>query len=234
MEDNGIEGVISDISINAGGRKIKAEDIVLSNDGKVYTLTDNEADEEYALEFSFKRTSGRRGLKICFGKKTGENTYILWEFGGWDNWDCNISSFVRGRGATISHRIFHVTDEPYRLRLEVKGRRIRTFVYGELMNDTVDRLPELEELYVSASKDAAGDLYLKCVNLTGEDKAVKVALEGYSGCGALGTVLSGNLSDENSFEKENLVPESFSEMVGSDGFTHVFPAHSITTFKMGG
>ncbi len=234
VADNGIKGEISDICFMAGDKKVKIDDILLNNDDKVYTLANNGAEEEYALEFSFKRTLGRRGLKICLGKKENENTCIMWEFGGWDNWDCNIASFVRGRASTISHRIFHVTDEAYRLRGEVKGRRIRTFVNGELMNDTVDRLPELEELYVSASKDAAGDLYLKCVNLTGEDKAVKVAVEGYSGCEALGTLLTGNLSDENTFEKENLVPKNFSKKVENDGFFHVFPAHSITTFKIGG
>ncbi len=230
---NDVQGVISDIIVKADGKTINVDDINVKPDNKEYNIADIWNAEEYSIEFSFKRTSGRKGLKICLGKKEKENTFILWEFGGWDNWDCNIASIVRGRASTISHRIFHVTDEPYKLRVEVSGRRIKTFVNGEMMNNTVDRLPELEELYVSASRDKDGNLYLKCVNMTGEDKRVMTELKGYSGSVAYGTMLKGGFTDENTFEEEKVKPQSFTITVGDEGFMHSFPAHSICAFKIG-
>ncbi len=229
---NDVAGEISDIQLTVLPLNSPAA-FSVTRENEVHTVAESVTAENYALEFSFRRSEGRKGLRIVFGKKPGEDTYLLWEFGGWDNWDCNISTFVRGRASTISHRIFHVTDQPYRLRLEVSGRRIRTYVNGELMNDTVDRLPELEDLYISASKDTAGTVYLKCVNLTGENKEVQVNLPGFGGKTALGTLLTGGLSGENTFEKDTVLPKEFQKALNDKGFAHTFPAHSVTAFRIG-
>ena len=139
-------------------------------------------------------------------------------------------SIVNGRGSTISHRIFHVEDIEYTLKLEISGRNIKTYVNGELYNDTTDRLPELEELYVAASTDSiTGETIVKVVNLTGEDKAVEIVLDGDVKTTAEVVALEGyELSAENSFENPDyigLLRET--RPVKNNKLGHLFEAHSV-------
>jgi hypothetical protein len=60
-----------------------------------------------------------------------------------------------------------VEDIEYRLCLEVKNRHIRTYVNGVLYNDTVDSMPELEELYITSSIDKNTDETILKVVKTG-------------------------------------------------------------------
>ena len=154
-----------------------------------------------------------------------------WEFGGWDNWDCNISTFVNGRSSAISHRIFHVEDREYQLKLEVTGRRIQTWINGVQWNDTVDRLPELEELYITASVDeTTGKSYLKAVNLTGEDKLVNVVLTGdKKQMAEITSFTADSLSAENTFENpDRVIPVTKAVAVNDNQLEYLFPAHSVT------
>lgn len=228
---NDVEGDIWDVTFtdNTTGEVKKAADFHVGTDNAENKLMDAGCDS-YTLEFSFKRSAGRKGLKIYFGKKDAQNA-IQWEFGGWDNWDCNLMSIAGGRGATISHRIFHVEDREYRLRLEVEGRRIRTFVNGVLYNDVVDRLPELEELYITSSVDMETDeTILKVVNLSGEAKATTIYLDGASKTRVTVTqLMSPSLTAENSLDNPDVVaPVTSEEAVQDNAFTYQFAPHSVT------
>jgi len=230
IQGNDVKGRLWDIKLtkkSTGEVCEAAADIDIVNNDE-HVLFDVDGENDYTLEFKFKRSAGRKGLKINFGKT--DNSRIQWEFGGWDNWDCNIVSIVNGRGSTISHRIFHVEDIMYALRLEISGRNIKTFVNGELYNDTTDRLPELEELYVAASTDSGtGETIVKVVNLTGEDKTVEIMLDGAVKTTAEVVALEGyELSAENSFEKPDyigLLRET--RPVRENKLRHLFEAHSV-------
>lgn len=182
----------------------------------------------YELEFKFRRSEGRKGFKLLFGK-CDEKNYIMWEFGGWDNWDCNISSFKNGRASTISHRIFHVTDEEYTLRLEIEGRRIRTYVDGILYNDTVDRLPQLEEIYVCASKDMNGRTIVKAVNLTGEEKNTVISIAGaYKSRLTVYQLSDCALTQENTFEQPDTIePKKSVYQVENNEYQYIVKPHSV-------
>ena len=182
----------------------------------------------YELEFKFRRSEGRKGFKLLFGK-CDEKNYIMWEFGGWDNWDCNISRFKNGRASTISHRIFHVTDEEYTLRLEIEGRRIRTYVDGILYNDTVDRLPQLEEIYVCASKDMNGRTIVKAVNLTGEEKNTVISIAGaYKSRLTVYQLSDCALTEENTFEQPDTIePKKSVYQVENNEYQYIVKPHSV-------
>lgn len=234
LEGNQVEGRIWDISITdlVIGQTIKSDDIALKEDGQIYLLSDTES-SHYKLSFCFQRTKGRKGLKICFGKMDERNT-LLWEFGGWDNWDCNITNICNGRGSTISHRIFHVEDKEYFLELEVEGRHIVTRVNGEIYNDVIQGVPELEDLYVTASVDASGTkTYLKVVNLTGEEKEVGILLEGDERKSAVVSALKGcTLTAVNTFEEPDRVcPVEESCPVQHNRLVHTFAPHSVSVFS---
>lgn len=200
-------------------------DITTANEAHAVTEADS---AHYRVEFKFRRSQGRKGFKLLFGQRDEKN-YIMWEFGGWDNWDCNISSFRNGRASTISHRIFHVMDEEYRLELDIDGRRIRTYVNGELYNDTVDRLPELEEIYAAASKDASGRTIVKAVNLTGDDREVHIDIEGTEKKKVTIHSLSDcRLSAENTFEQPEMIrPETVESVLAKNEYVLKVKPHSV-------
>ncbi len=231
---NDVAGSVWDVSVTdaEGGVAEHIPDFNVDTDNAKHILTKTDCGH-FVLEFSFRRRAGRKGLKISFGR-TDEKNYLQWEFGGWDNWDCNVNSVENGRGSVISHRIFHVEDKEYRLRLEVDGCHIRTWVNGEKYNDTVYRLPELEELYVAASKDGeSGRTIVKAVNLTGEAKRVLVRLDGDAKRKARAVCLKGHgLGEENTFEEpDKIVPvEEVLEICGNEA-EYVFEAHSFTVLE---
>lgn len=228
---NDIRGSIWDVKVTdcVSGTVAQLPDIQIDRDNRENPLMDTDS-SHYRLSFRFRRTEGRKGLKICVGKKDDKNM-LQWEFGGWDNWDCNLSSVHGGRGANISQRLFHVGDGEYFLELEVCGRRIRTWVNGELYNDTVDRLPQLEELYVTASVDKRGGrTILKAVNLTGEEKEVRLLLEGSGKSSVQVSDMKGyGLGDTNTFEEpDRIVPGSRRMPVERNALTYTFAPHSLT------
>lgn len=244
LAGNDIEGTVENICFvdHASGKAVQLPSFSIGLDNGEHPICEAQSGD-YHLEFSFRRKSGRKGFKLFFGRHgdadtqrgrerpAGGNT-LVWEFGGWDNWDCNLSSAYNGRSSVISHRIFHVEDIDYTLRLEVQGRHIRTYVNGVCYNDTVDRLPELEELYIAAStqEDAA---ILKVVNLTGEEKATELVLEGALRSRAAVTSLSGHkLSAENTFEHPDTVtPRTGTAAVQDNRLTYAFPPHSVTVLR---
>lgn len=231
IEGNDIEGRIWDIKVTdfITGDVTNLHDIQIDKDNLENLLMDIES-SHYKVSFRFRRTAGRKGLKIYFGEKDEKNR-LLWEFGGWDNWDCNLTSCYAGRGSSISQRLFHVEDIEYFLELEVEDRRIRTWVNGVLYNDAVDRLPELEELYVAASVDRGSDrTILKVVNLTGEEKEVLLSLDGPARNSVQVTSLKGHGLDEtNSFENpDNITPQTERFSVDGNELSYTFASHSVT------
>ncbi|MCM1182864.1 MAG: alpha-L-arabinofuranosidase [Roseburia sp.] len=231
IEGNDIEGNVWDVRVTdcATGEVTKLPDVPIDEENRETPLM-HMGSSHYKISFCFRRTAGRKGLKLFFGEKDEKNR-LLWEFGGWDNWDCNIVSLRAGRGSTISHRIFHVEDMEYRLELEIDGRRIRTWVNGALYNDTVDRLPELEELYVTASVDSERDrTIVKAVNLTGEEKTALLSLDGAAKSRVTATFLKGHGLDEtNTFERPDaVVPQAESLSVKENALSYTFAPHSVT------
>lgn len=231
---NDIEGKIWEVKVQDfdTGEVRELPDIQIGRDNRENPLAVTESGH-YKLSFRFQRTAGRNGLKICFGRKD-ENNQMQWEFGGWDNWDCNLTSLYAGKGSTVSHRIFHVKDGEYFLELEICGRKIRTWVNGELYNDTVDRLPELEELYVTTSVDKnRGRTILKAVNLTGEEKTVRILLEGSEKKHVKISGMKGyGLGDTNTFEEpERIIPREDEMPVAENALTYTFAPHSVTVLS---
>ncbi len=226
---NDIEGKVWDIAFTdlETGEVKKLRSFNISLENEVHNITDADS-RHYRLELKFRRSSGRKGFKLLFGKHDDKN-HLMWEFGGWDNWDCNLTSMRNGRGSTISHRIFHVEDKEYTLSLEIEGRRIRTYVNGKLYNDTWDRLPELEEIYVAASKEDCGRVIVKAVNLTGEGKKTRIMLEGSTKRSAVCHSLKNcSLLAENTLdEPDKVVPVTEQLVISDNAVDYDIPPHSV-------
>ena len=226
---NDVEGRIWDLKLtdHTTGAVTQLPELAITTENLENVLGSIDS-SDYTLEFHFQRTAGRKGLKIFFGENE-KGDKIQWEFGGWDNWDCNLTTIYNGRGSTISHRIFHVEDIEYTLRLEIKERHIKTYVNGVLWNDVTDRLPELEELYVTASIEQNKTI-LKVVNLTGEAKDTEILIDGEPKSKVNITSLHDYaLTTENTFEQpQNVVPLESTEDYKAEGYNYTFAPHSVT------
>lgn len=144
-----------------------------------------------------------------FGKADDQN-HLYWELGGWQNQDSIVASIINGRNSVLTHSMFSVeTDVEYDLKLEVSGRHIRTYINGELINETEDKPPVIEPLYYTASvEDATGDIILKTVNVQENSVSADIVFEGLATKDLSVEVyeLSGyQLEDENNFENKELV-----------------------------
>lgn len=225
---NDVEGRIWDMKLtdNSTGVVTQLPQLSITTENLEHVLGSIDS-SEYSLEFHFQRTAGRKGLKIFFGENE-KGDKIQWEFGGWDNWDCNLTTIYNGRASTISHRIFHVEDIEYTLKLEIQERHIKTYVNGVLWNDVTDRLPELEELYVTASTEQDKTI-LKVVNLTGEAKETEILLNGADKNKVnITSLYNYALTAENTFEQpQNIVPKVSTEDY-KEGYQYTFAPHSVT------
>ncbi len=226
---NDVEGRIWDMKLtdHTTGAVTQLPELVITTENLENALGSIDS-SDYTLEFHFQRTAGRKGLKIFFGENE-KGDKIQWEFGGWDNWDCNLTTIYNGRGSTISHRIFHVEDIEYTLRLEIKERHIKTYVNGVVWNDVTDRLPELEELYVTASTEQDKTI-LKVVNLTGEAKETEISIDGEPKNKVnITSLYDYALTAENTFEQpQNIVPLESTEEYKKEGYNYTFAPHSVT------
>ena len=233
---NGTKGIINNIVIWDTKNNVelaKLDNLAIDNNDTHEILNINAY--SYEIEFDYDRTEGRKGLNIKLADK-GANC-ILWEFGGWDNWDCNIQYIRDGRGSTISHKIFHVEDIHYKLKIVVDGLSIKTYVNGELKNDVRVPQPEIEELYACASLDADDSTILKVVNLTGDNKKVEITGIDEKVETINVSELSGyGLSAENTLDKpDNILVKNYEltadELYSASGYIFTYSAHSLTVLR---
>ncbi|WP_141504659.1 alpha-L-arabinofuranosidase C-terminal domain-containing protein [Paenibacillus luteus] len=192
----------------------------------------------YTLYMTAKRIDGSKGFVVYFGQSDEQNQ-LFWEIGGWQNQDSMISSRVNNRNSCLTQSLFAVeTDVNYELVLEVSGRRIRAYINGELINDTVDKQPIIQPLYSSSSADdITGDTIVKVVNIQDVVVSADIALEDWIESGehiVESYELSGHsLEDENSFEQpQKIVPVQCGFSFEGNSFSHEFPAHSVTVFRI--
>lgn len=235
---NTLTGEVKNFGSDSAGIKVsKLPDPAMNGtDPEVFELGTSDW-EQYTLKLKAVRTGGNKGFRIYFGKADDSN-HLFWEIGGWQNQDSIITSIVKNRHTALTHTMFTVeTDVQYDLTLEVTGRQIRSYINGELINETEDKLPVIEPLYYTASmEDETGDIILKTVNVQDQKVAGEIVLEGLPVEGAAIAIyeLSGHRpEDENNFEQPALVsPKQHSLTITGSSFSYEFPEQSVTIFRI--
>lgn len=222
--------------VNNDTGEVRAFSRTFESDGTdIIKLFDTEW-RNYSLSLKAIRTNGEKGFFINFGEKDAKNCF-RWEVGGWQNQDSIVLSSNNDRNSCLTQSLFGVeTDREYNLAVEVRGRHIRTFIDGELINDTEDKLPIIEQLYYSASvENSTGDIIIKVVNLQEHSQEVQIVLEGINKellSGEIFKMSDYKLEDENSFsEPQKIVPEEKDIKVNGNTFCYEFPKQSIIIFR---
>ncbi len=190
--------------------------------------------EGFTLTLTTKRLSGKKGMKIGFGEADEQNGF-QWGFGGWENQDTIINARTRGRGICLTQTEFSIEDErEYALKLQVEGRRIRTWIDGKLMNDTEDKLPWPDPLYIAASEDN-GKIFLKAVNVQASPVQARIQLKGIENSALCAKVecLSGfNLEDKNELGQKDQFCPTVTQFHATGELDYTFPGACVTILAL--
>jgi alpha-L-arabinofuranosidase len=106
-----------------------------------------------------------------------------------------------------------------------------------LVHDVEDKM-EKKEIYANAVEDMNGDVILRVVNISGENKKINILLKGLSNESILPdaeiTVLtSDNLKDENSMDNPKKIYPQITTFNGvRDNFVYEFPKYSLTIIRI--
>lgn len=186
----------------------------------------------YTMEVTARRTAGSEGFLVMFGvKDTG--TYYWWNVGGWNNTRSAVEKAVNGAKSSVATSATTVeTGRDYRLKVQVSGRRITTWLDGVKVNDFVDSAT-VEPLYQVVSKDGK-NVTLKVVNA--QDTAVRGSVD-LGGARVLPTAtvtsLTGQPADVNSIAApETIAPVERRVNGFSSAFAYDFPAYSVTFLRL--
>ncbi len=203
-----------------------------------FAVTGNKEWNNYTIQVKAKKNSGREGFLIMFGVKDFDNFY-WWNIGGWGNSYTAIEKSVNGIKSIIgsSANIRVIEDRWYDIKIEVNGNRIRCYLDGVLVHDVEDKM-EKKEIYANAVEDMNGDVILKVVNISGENKKINILLKGLSNESILPdaeiTVLtSDNLKDENSMDNPKKIFPQITTFNGvRNNFVYEFPKYSLTIIRI--
>ncbi len=183
-----------------------------------------------------RKLSGTEGFRIFF-HYLDSSLFGSWTVGGWKNTKAGIA-VGRGGAADLGSRtdVTLETGRWYNLRVELVGRHVRCFLDGKLMNEADEPPQEPAALIATASRvNETGEVILKAVNFSDRPVSGAVAVKGARVTGGRAILLTGDPSAQNTLENpEKVVPHesSLPAPVGSDSFSHEFPAHSVTVLRL--
>ncbi|MEU8396197.1 alpha-L-arabinofuranosidase C-terminal domain-containing protein [Nonomuraea sp. NPDC048892] len=187
---------------------------------------------DYTMEVTARKTAGAEGFLVMFGVR-GTGDFYWWNVGGWGNTQSAVEKAVNGgkaQIATSSHTV--ETGRDYRLKVQVSGRTITTWLDGEKVNEFVDS-SRVEPLYKVVSRDGR-KMTVKVVNA--QDTAVRTRVDLGSARirpNATVTSLTGSPSDMNSISEPERVAPRRQQVDGfSSAFTYDFPAYSVTFIEL--
>ncbi|MDO4293223.1 MAG: alpha-L-arabinofuranosidase C-terminal domain-containing protein [Eubacteriales bacterium] len=192
----------------------------------------------FSLTAKVTELEGYRGFKIYFGEESGTDL-LCWSVGGWQNQDTSVTQTIRGRGAELSQYL--MTVEPgreYELKLQVDGRRVRTFIDGQPFHDIIVQPVVAEPLYVGASLAENGDIVVKAVNVTDQERRTALELCGLEEDRSYPVsvrIMSGwEPEEQNSFEEpEKIVPRTERCELSGSRTEWTFAPRSVTFIRIG-
>ncbi|MEV4477475.1 alpha-L-arabinofuranosidase C-terminal domain-containing protein [Nonomuraea sp. NPDC049504] len=186
----------------------------------------------YTIEVTARKTAGAEGFLIMFGVRDSGN-YYWWNVGGWNNTQSAVEKAVNGGKSSIATSSTTVeTGRDHRLKVQVSGRTITTWLDGEKVDEFVDA-SRVEPLYQVVSRDGKS-ITLKVVNA--QDSAVRGSVDLGSARlrpSATVTTLTGSPSDVNSLSDPDRISPRRQRVTGfSSAFTYDFPAYSVTFIEL--
>lgn len=146
-----------------------------------------------------------------------------------------ISEVIDARATVLSQRQRFRSRKEYELCLKIRGRKIESYVDGELSNQTLSQDYVPEPLYCSTSVDGSGDIIVKAVNVTEKSVGLELKLDGLQSNYRVKVYELSNyaLDAENSFDNPDyIIPKETEFEITSASFSYKFSKYSLSILRM--
>jgi alpha-L-arabinofuranosidase len=194
-------------------------------------------DGDYIYSLKARKLGGKEGFLIVF-HRAADDTYAMWNVGGWGNKRHQIEVIDSGSKSQIGNPV-EGSIEPdrwYDLRVETRGEQIKCVLDGKLVHEVT--YPKRRPLYASAG--AKGDeVIVKVVNVTDRSQETEIDVAGSGGANDAGWrirvagLTSAKPTDENSLDEPRKITPAERELIfAKPAFTHTFPPYSVTVMRM--
>lgn len=191
----------------------------------------------YTLEAA--KISGKEGFLIPFSVGDKNDNYF-WNIGGWNN---TVSCLQSVSGGIKSDKIGGTTknfaaktNQTYQLKIVVTDKKIKCYIDNELYVDYSLTDSANAEAYQVVSTDSSGDIIIKMVNVTGDDKVFAINLENAdikSDTAKLDVVAGTDLSNDNILGKKPVVKLESSSVKGiTNQFNYTAAKYSVTVMRV--
>ncbi len=231
-------------TVTDGEFKVKNGKLIQSSTDMKYSLNGSVAYfgeddwENYTYTVKATKHDGEEGFIIPFAVKDKDNNYF-WNIGGWDN---TVSTLQQIENGIKTDRIAGTTkpftaekNKTYELKVEVKGRNVKCYIDNVLYVDYKTGSDCEAELYHVVSTDNSGDINIKLVNVTSQNKTVAINVNNFNTCdkAVIYQVKGETLSDDNILgEDEDCIMEKFELNGFSDSFNYSVPKYSVTVIRL--
>jgi len=213
-------------SVQEGAYRQEANQIAFSY------LTGSEA-ANTTISLKARKISGSEGFLVMGGLVDGRR--VQWNVAGWGNTQSALQATDAIVGRAVRGGI--ETGRWYDLRLEIRGRTVRGYLDGQLLNEAT--YPRIDTVLAIAGRDdRTGDIIIKAINTGPDPAAIAFSLNGVSRVGATGRLIemsSANPTDENSFESPTRIAPVSSTISGlGAAFSRTLPPYSLSILRIPG
>lgn len=186
---------------------------------------------DVTISLKARKISGAEGFLVIAGMADGRQA--RWNVAGWANRQSAIQAGDAIIGRAVPGGV--ETGRWYDLRLEVRGRTMRGYLDGKLVND--ETLPRIDTVLAIAGRDErTNEIVLKVVNTSSEPASMSIQLAGVRGAAStarITVVQSADPAHENSFdEPQKIAPVTRALTISGPTFTHEFPAYSLSIIRL--
>ena len=177
-----------------------------------------------------RRVSGAEGFVVVLGSV--DNRRIQWNVGGWGNRQTAVEANDEILGAPVFGGV--EAGRWYDARVEVRGRTLRCYLDGKLMNEVT--APRVDTVLAIAGRDEkTGEIIIKTLNTGSEAASMSFEIAGaerISSHGDLIRLTSRSPQDENSFEEpRKIVPTVIDQKDLGPRFAAELPPWSLSIFR---
>ena len=231
--------------ISDGDWQIKNGKLIQQNDYHPYNLLGASAvygDAEwtnYTYTFEATKLEGAEGFYVPFLIEDEQNMFF-WNIGGWGNTKSGLQRMeagikTDGIPGTISDFTVE-TGRTYEIKLVVNGDNIKGYIDGELQFDYGATNGTEAESYQVVSTDESGDIIIKLVNVTGEDRTFAIDIKNAEIDGSTATVyqVAGDSLDNDNIlgAEEDCTMKEFTVDGISNQFNYTVPQYSATVIRI--
>lgn len=193
----------------------------------------------YTYTVEATKVSGAEGFLIPFVVQ-GKNEHYFWNIGGWNNTVSCLQQVSGGvKGDQVAGTVKNCTIKTgvtYELKVVVEGSNVKCYIDDKLYVDYDFSQAAGYEAYQVVSVDDNGDIIIKLVNVTGEDRVFAIDLANVGKVKSQATVnqvKGDSLANDNILgAKEDCVMEEFQVSDISEQFNYTVPQYSATVLRI--